>query len=497
MKSFKQATQFISLCIPQCIYGMTLSALCGTILTNTSIVSIGDELSSPKPSRHYVGDSATDPNGFSNFSDNPIKQVNGVNQSGFEKQESVWMPLPLWSPIEEKKAENRHTAEISIVELQQLAAEQNPTMKILRQKINAAHGDLVQSKLKPNPGIAYEAEEVGDGGKAGKHGVVLEQEIRTGGKRRLDQLVAGWAKDESCRRWEYQYQSIQNDVRARTYELIAAQRIVEIDEKLSEIGKNSVAIAEQLGAAGEVSKIDLLQIRAKANEAQAALRGAQSEEVLAWKRVAAMVGISDWQPHHVVDSLENVRPNIDREVAWQWILESSPKLAVIRSKVKQAQAVLAREQAEKTPDITVSGGVHYDFGEKQTLGSIGVGVPLKIFDRNQGNILKAKAELAATRRELDRQVLLLYEEFAEIYAVLDRSQEQVNLYREKILPDVQEAIDLCLKGYRQGEYAYMDLLSAQQMYLESQTQYIQMLKDHAIACVYLDGHLAKGGLDSE
>lgn len=396
-------------------------------------------------------------------------------------------------PWDALPASNHYISSISVSDLQQLATQHNPTLKILRQQIRAAHGEFVQAGLKPNPTLAYESEEIGDGGKAGKHGFVLEQELITGGKRKLDRAAASWETEQTRRRCELQCHAIQNDVRARAYELLAAQRIVEINRKLTDIARQSVSAAENLGRAGEVSRIDLLQIRAKANEAQASLVAAVNEESLAWKKLAVMVGMKDLEPHFITDSLECPCP-INRDAAWQTVLQCSPQLAVLQAKIQQAQCNLARERAERMPDITVGGGIAYDYGERQTLGSFSVAVPLQIYDRNKGNIQKAHAELAAAHQELNRKKLELYENFSDRYASLNSAQQQIRLYKERIIPDVQEALELSLQGYKNGEYGYMDVLSAQQLFLESQTQYIQALKEHALCCAYLDGFLAEGGL---
>lgn len=384
---------------------------------------------------------------------------------------------------------------ISIIELQGLAEIHNPTLKILKSRIVAAQGEWHQAGRHLNPVLSYEGEEIGDGGKAGKHGVVLEQEIRTGGKRTLDRSIAAWETDARRKELRLRYLAVQNDIRARAYELLAAQQVAQIQESLAEIGFKSVEAAEELSKVGETSRIDLLQIRAKARESEAALRKARIDEELAWKKVATMVGQRDLPRYRISDTLETDWPFEDREAAWHYLESQSPKLAMARSRVQQARTVLARERAGQIPDIAVSGGFHYDFGEKQSLASVGVGVPLQIFDRNEGNVRKAQGELAAACGELNRLTLTLYEEFCDFYSALETSREQVDLYRLHILPDVREAMELSLKGYRQGEYGYMDVLSAQQSFLESQTQYIELLKSSALASIYLEGFLAQGGLD--
>lgn len=387
------------------------------------------------------------------------------------------------------------TDTISIAELQALAETHNPTLKILKHQIGAAQGAQYQAGRRPNPTLAYEAEEIGDAGKAGTHGLVLEQEIQTGGKRKLDRKIAAWETDTRRKELQLRYASIQNDVKARAYELLATQQIAEIQATLAEIGRKSMEAAEELAKAGETSKIDLLQIRAKARESEAALKKARIDEELAWKKVATMVGQRDLPKSRVIDSLEVDGFFDNQEAAWRILESQSPKLAMARSRIQQARAALARERAGQVPDIAVSGGIHYDFAEKQTLGSIGVGVPLQIFDRNEGNIRKAQGELSAACGELNRLSIVLYEEFCGYFSTLEATREQVDLYREHILPDVREALELSLKGYRQGEYGYMDVLSAQQSFLESQTQYVELLKNRALATVYLEGFLATGGLD--
>ncbi len=402
-----------------------------------------------------------------------------VAEPGFSTDEPV-------NPVE---------SSISIAELQAIAEQCNPTLRLLRGKLGAAKGDWVQAGLKPNPTVGYSAEEIGDAGTAGKQGIVVEQEITTGGKRKLDRSVAGWEVNAAKHRLNMQYQAIQNDVRARAYELLAAQKTVRIDQTLEELSRRSALIAEKLGLAGEVSKIDLLQIRAKANEAAAALKTAKNDELLAWKRLSTMIGRPDMPPQAVSDRLEAVHPEIDADAAWCTLQGRSPQLAIAQAEIQRCRAALARQHAGKKPDITVSGGLHYDFAEKQTLGNVGVGVPLQIFDRNQGNIMKAQAELAAAQREWERQSLVLYEQFMEIYTTIQSRHEQVVQYREKILPDVRTALNLSMKGYEQREYSYMDVLNAQRLYLEAETQYVKALKEYAIACVYLDGCLAVGGLE--
>ena len=46
---------------------------------------------------------------------------------------------------------------------------------------------------------------------------------------------------------------------------------------------------------------------------------------------------------------------------------------------------------------------------------MGVAIPLRVYDRNQGNIVSAQAELIAATREVERLELELFNRFAEAF----------------------------------------------------------------------------------
>ena len=60
----------------------------------------------------------------------------------------------------------------------------------------------------------------------------------------------------------------------------------------------------------------------------------------------------------------------------------------------RAEAVLSRECAARVPNVDVQAGVQYDNATRDTIAGVQAGVPLPVFNRNQGNIRQAEAELA-------------------------------------------------------------------------------------------------------
>lgn len=385
--------------------------------------------------------------------------------------------------------------EITILHLQEIALQSNPTLQKLRNKITAAKGERIQSGLYPNPTISYEGEEIGDDNTAGKQGFAIEQEFLTAQKRLRNLQVADQELCATIQELNIQEIKVLNDVKIRAYELLSARRMSALKLQLLHISQESLNAAETLYQAKEVSKIDLLQTRISFNEANLALKKAAIDEKAAWERLVAMLGNVGIPLHKVTDNLESIPTEIDWETVWSRLQNESPEIALANVRLKQSQAVLCQEYANSKPNITVGAGAAYDYSGKQTVASVGVSIPLQIFDRNQGNIMKAQAEVAVANGEISRQVAVLREKWADTFKRHQNAAQEVKLYKETILPDANEAWKMSLTGYKQGEYGYLDLLSTQQTFLEMQTRYLESLLELARATALVEGMLLEGGLE--
>jgi cobalt-zinc-cadmium efflux system outer membrane protein len=125
-----------------------------------------------------------------------------------------------------------------------------------------------------------------------------------------------------------------------------------------------------------------------------------------------------------------------------------------------------------------------------------VGVPLQIFNRNQGNILKAQSELGVASGEVRRVELELQSRLAEAYERYISADQQVNRYVNEILPDAKKSLDLVRSGYEQGEFNYLELLTAQRTYFRVNLAYLESLREFWISRVRIEGMLLTGGLQS-
>jgi cobalt-zinc-cadmium efflux system outer membrane protein len=125
-----------------------------------------------------------------------------------------------------------------------------------------------------------------------------------------------------------------------------------------------------------------------------------------------------------------------------------------------------------------------------------VGVPIPFFNRNQGNIRKAQAELAAAQQEVKRVRLALEQRLSMVFEQYSNARQQVEKYNRDIMPNAEESLKLVSAGYKQGEFNYLALLIAQRTYFQTNLAYLDALGDLRKSAAALEGNLLSDSLQA-
>ena len=180
--------------------------------------------------------------------------------------------------------------------------------------------------------------------------------------------------------------------------------------------------------------------------------------------------------------------------ALQRLLSDSPEIAAAFADLHRARWTLRRACAEVTPNVNVQVAVHHDAPADDVVTGLQVGVPVPILNRNQGAIRQARAEIAAAERNIERLELELRERLAGAFKQYADSRFEVEKYSLEILPKAKQTLDLVTRGYRQGEVGYLEQLTAQKTYFQTNISYIEALRDLWRGTIRIDGLLLQGSL---
>ena len=397
------------------------------------------------------------------------------------------------------------TEPLSLADLERLALDRNPTLAQAESQIDAARGRAVQAGMWPNPSVGYTAEEVSNSAtiRGGEHGLFIEQVFPLGGKRGASRAVFERETDRATAVRDTQRMGVLTAVRALYYEALVAARRVDVRDGLAALSREAVDVTRRLANVGAADRPDLLSAEIEAEEAGVALVEARAEETGVWRRLAQVVG----NPGLVVTPLNGDAdaglPVIDYDTAVVATLTGSPELAAARAAVERAMAALARAKKEPIPDLVVRGGPRYnrellDPGPRPVgwEAFLDIGVRLPLWDRNQGAVGAAAADVARARSEITRLELSLRVELSEVFERYSTSAARATTYRDAILPDAAEAHGLFLARYGEMAGAYPQVLIAQRTLFQVTERYLDALADAWRSAVLIEGLLVGGALEA-
>lgn len=414
----------------------------------------------------------------------------------------VQMPIPQKSAEEEKAISS-----MTLAELEQMALANNPTLKQSDLAIRAAEGRKTQSGLLSNPIVGFSAEDLsfrnfGDGAKAG---FFIEQKIPLGGKLSKNRRVFEQEINKAEANREAQRARVLNSVRLLYFEALGAQRLVEIKKDLAKLAEESVDISAELYNVGLADCPDRIKTEIEQQRAEAEYVEARSRYEAVWQKIGAMVGSPGLLPVLLSGNLADFQSEIDSEELLANLLAQSPEIKTAQFQVERAKAVLKRARAEKVPDLYLRGGVGYNnelieqngvIRRAGTEGFIEVGVSLPIFNRNQGGIKTAEAELAIAEREVERLKLALRTRFAQVLSDYRTALFLADKYAKQILPKAKIAYEMYSANFQSMTAGYTNVLATRAAYLKAQVEYARNMTAAQKSVVLLKGFLLSGGLNA-
>lgn len=384
---------------------------------------------------------------------------------------------------------------LGLADLERLALQHNPTLAQAAAFIDAAKGKALQAGLPLNPTVGINGEQIGADRRAGEwNWFYLQQEIVTGGKLRLSRLKyeqeAYAAEVQACA----QRLRVANAISEGYFHVLAAQRSVENHKRLKANAEDGLKTTEQLLNVGQANEPDLLQAKVEVQRAAVALKAAETRLRRDWEQLTAVVGVPTLPLQPLAGPLEPDGPALGKDEHLARLLEESPELAMARIEVKRDQIQLQRERREPIPNVTVRGGTGYNFETRNQTAEVGLAIRLPVWDRNQGTIRQAQADLTRATAEVSRVELDLRRRFADAFGRYETARDEVESWKAETLPTAQRAYELYLKSFKDRRAAWPQVLVAQRTVYQLNEDYNRSLVELRRAEVEVRGLLLTGGL---
>jgi cobalt-zinc-cadmium efflux system outer membrane protein len=400
--------------------------------------------------------------------------------------------------------ENAKGALVTLEQVQKIANESNPTLRQAEAETRAAKARQQQSGLYPNPTVAYTGDEIRGGSVGGgKQGFFVQQTVVTGGKLGLSREV--FRKEAKLAEIEAEEQKIrvQSAVKMAFLRVLAAQELLYARRDMAAIAQDAAETQRRLMNTGQADESEMLEAEVEAQRMRMSARMQENTLREEWRSLAAVIGRPDLPLATVAGDLEKGWPEVNEEEAVESIAKQSPAVRIADTAEGRAQSVLERARREALPDVQVRGGLEYN---NELLGSApfakgweGIGevaVQIPLFNRNQGNVAAARADIERAGLEKKRIALTLRERAASVVDQYANARLMALEYRDEMLPRAKKAYGLMVEKYGQMLASHPRVLDAQKKLYELQIEYIASLESVWTNGIALQGYLLTDGLEA-
>jgi len=375
----------------------------------------------------------------------------------------------------------------------------NPTLKADAINVEEMKDEEITAFLRPNPTFTFST----DGTQIAPHGGVWQplagtqyqpnfsylHERRHKRELRLESAkegtqIAGSQHEDLERNLVFNLRSVFIQTLQAKAILALAQADLEYYDKIIEISRARLQAGDI--AQIDLDRIELLRVQYE-SEIQTAIVNLRTSKIQLLQLLNERTPLEAFDVTGPFDFSSQFQP---LETYRQIALDNRPDLRAALESTQQAATNNKLAIANASTDPTFAAWYTYNGSfnnpnSNQTLG-LNVSIPLRIFDRNQG-------EKKRTLIDIDRNRQLTDAARAQVFSDVDSAYEQVRSnialltpYRDKYKDQATRVRDTVTFSYEHGGASLMDFLNAQSDYRAVQLAYLQLVGAYLTAAAQLN-----------
>ncbi|WP_199120883.1 TolC family protein [Pedobacter sp. ASV28] len=376
------------------------------------------------------------------------------------------------------------TLKLSLNEAEKLFLSNNYELILAKYQIEQAKADVITAKLFDNPEITHENLFYNHETKrfletsyaTGQFNTQISQLIKLAGKRNKNIQLANTA----VKLEEYQYfdliRTLRYQLRSSFYKLFYLQQSAKTYQKqLDALTQLLNASAQQLKL-GNIANKDLLRIKSLAYNLKAEQNAIKGEIDELENTIKLLTGLKP--SVNLMAQAPNIAPTAINDLTYIHILDSAKTnridLKAAKSGITYAEQNLKLQKANAIPDVQLS--LSYDlkgsYPEKYT--GIGISMPIPLFNRNQGEIKKAKIAIEAQNVNYQQIENTLSNEVFKAYKNAVRVEDLFQQLDPNFQRDFQQLLDEVTKNFTKRNISLLEFLDFYDSYKENTLQFNQL-----------------------
>jgi outer membrane protein, heavy metal efflux system len=375
----------------------------------------------------------------------------------------------------------------------------NPTLKADALNVDEMRAEEITSFLRPNPQFTLSQ----DGTQIAPHNGVWTPFRGTyetpnfsylherDHKRELRLQSAQEATKVAASQHQDLIRTLEFNLRTAFVDTLQAKAIVDLAKADLEYYDHIIQISRDRFNAGDIARIDLdrteLQRVQYESEIQTAMVNLRTAKIQLLQLLNDRTPVEQFDVTGPFDFADSLKPLDDfRQVA----LDARPDLRAALESIQQSEVNHKLAVANGSTDPTFGAWYTHNSSNNNpdgidTLG-LSVTVPLRIFDRNQGEKKRTLIDIDKSRQASDAAKAQVFSDVDSAYAQIESNIALLKPYKAKYKDQSTRVRDTVTYSYEHGGASLIDMLQAQSDYRQLQLNYLQLIGSYLNAAGQLN-----------
>ena len=273
--------------------------------------------------------------------------------------------------------------------------------------------------------------------------------------------------------------------------ILQAKAVLRVAQDNLDYWDRALKISRDRYQAGDIAQIDLDRLELQRLQYESDLQAALVN--LRTTKINLLALLNDHRP---VDSFDVDGPYdfsedlLSLDDYRKDALDARPDLRAAVLSIQQAETSYKLAEANGSTDPTVSAWYTHNASTNNPLATdtlgVSVSVPLRIFDRNQGEKLRTKIDINRNQKLRQGVETQVYSDVDSAYAIVNSNIELLKPYKRKYLDQAVRVRDTVFFSYQHGGASLLDYLNAQSDYRTVELSYVNLVSAYLTAAAQLN-----------
>jgi outer membrane protein, heavy metal efflux system len=377
----------------------------------------------------------------------------------------------------------------------------NPTLKAAQLSIDESRAQEITAYLRPNPDFTFGVDQINpfstqplpNGGSGAyapfayafpSSSISYLYERRH--KRELRRESAQKETEITVAQYADQERNLLFNLRTAFVQTLQQKAILDLTRENLAYYNHLLQVSNDRLKAGDIAKVDYQRLELQRvqyeTDVQTAIVNLRTAKIQLLMLLNDRTPVEQFDVTGTFDFSNELHP---LEELRRTAMDNRPDLKAAIESVDKAQTDYRLAVANGSTDPTFGA----DFARNPPIPvyfGVNVSIPLRIFDRNQGEKLRTKEDITRNERLRDAATAQVFSDVDSAYATMGSNLTLLRPYKETYLKEAVEVRDTVSFAYTRGGASLLDYLQAQQDYRSTQLNYLNLVGSYLAAAAQLN-----------